>query len=62
VRARTLIIVGALDQPDMLAIGQHLAGAIPNARLEVMSGVAHLPSMEAPEAFARLVAAFLEAP
>lgn len=62
VRARTLIIVGALDQPDMLAIGQHLAGAIPNARLEVMSGVAHLPPMEAPEAFARLVAAFLEAP
>jgi 3-oxoadipate enol-lactonase len=61
VRAPTLIIVGALDQPDMLAIGQHLAGAIPNARLEVMSGVAHLPPMEAPEAFVGRVAAFLEA-
>lgn len=62
VRAPTLIIVGALDQPDMLGIGQHLAESIPNARLEVMSGVAHLPSMEAPEAFVGLVAAFLEAP
>jgi pimeloyl-ACP methyl ester carboxylesterase len=61
VRAPTLIIVGALDQPDMLAIGQHLAGAIPNARLEVMSGVAHLPPMEAPEAFVARVSAFLEA-
>ncbi|HEX9635420.1 MAG TPA: alpha/beta fold hydrolase [Candidatus Limnocylindria bacterium] len=61
VQAPTLIIVGALDQPDMLGIGQHLAGAIPNARLEVMSGVAHLPPMEAPEAFVALVTAFLEA-
>jgi pimeloyl-ACP methyl ester carboxylesterase len=61
VQAPTLIIVGALDQPDMLGIGQHLAGAIPNARLEVMSGVAHLPPMEAPESFVGLVTAFLEA-
>jgi 3-oxoadipate enol-lactonase len=56
----TLIVVGALDQPDMLAIGQHLARGIPNARLEVMSGVAHLPPMEAPEAFTALVTRFLE--
>jgi len=62
VQAPTLIIVGALDQPDMLAIGQHLAGAIPNARLEVMSGVAHLPPMEAPESFVRLVTDFLVQP
>jgi pimeloyl-ACP methyl ester carboxylesterase len=61
VHAPTLIIVGALDQPDMLAIGRHLAGAIPNGRLEVMSGVAHLPPMEAPEAFVALVSNFLEA-
>jgi 3-oxoadipate enol-lactonase len=62
VRAPTLIIVGALDQPDMLAIGEHLAQAIPDARLAVMPGVAHLPPMEAPESFARLVTEFLEAP
>jgi pimeloyl-ACP methyl ester carboxylesterase len=45
----------------MLGIGQHLAESIPNARLEVMSGVAHLPPMEAPEEFVALVTAFLEA-
>jgi len=56
----TLIIVGALDQPDMLAIGEHLVSAIPNARLEVMSGVAHLPPMEAPERFVELVSGFLD--
>jgi pimeloyl-ACP methyl ester carboxylesterase len=61
VKAPTLIIVGALDQPDMLAIGDHLAQEIPDARLTVMSGVAHLPPMEAPESFAKLVTDFLEA-
>jgi 3-oxoadipate enol-lactonase len=59
VKAPSLIIVGALDQPDMLAIGEHLARSIPGARLEVMPGVAHLPPMEAPEEFVRLVSAFL---
>jgi pimeloyl-ACP methyl ester carboxylesterase len=36
-----------------------LARRIPNARLEVMPGVAHLPPMEAPDAFSRLVLDFL---
>lgn len=62
VKASTLIIVGALDQPDMLAIGELLAQSIPDARLEVMPGVAHLPPMEAPEAFVTLVTGFLAAP
>ncbi len=60
VRAPTLVVVGELDQPDMMAMGRHLAAAIPRARLEVMEGVAHLPPMEAPEAFIGLVAPFLE--
>jgi pimeloyl-ACP methyl ester carboxylesterase len=59
VKAPTLIIVGALDQPDMLAIGEHLARSIPGARLVVMPGVAHLPPMEAPQSFVPLVAGFL---
>jgi 3-oxoadipate enol-lactonase len=59
VQASTLIIVGALDQPDMLAIGEHLAQKIPAARLAVMPGVAHLPPMEAPESFVRVAAEFL---
>lgn len=59
VRPATLLVVGELDQPDFLAIGRHMADSIPDARLEVMPGVAHLPPMEAPEAFSRLVLDFL---
>ena len=57
----TLMVVGNLDQPDMVDIARHMADHIPGARLEVMEGVAHLPPMEAPDAFAGLVLAFLEA-
>ena len=59
VRAPTLVVVGELDQPDMMAIGEHMAEAMPDARLTVMLGVAHLPPMEAPEAFVTLVEEFL---
>jgi 3-oxoadipate enol-lactonase len=59
IAAPTLVLVGELDQPEMLAMGQHLASAIPNARFETMPRVAHLPPMEAPEEFVRVVTAFL---
>ena len=56
----TLVVVGDLDQPDMMDVGEHLAASIPGARLTVMHGVSHLPPMEAPEAFVDLVTGFLE--
>lgn len=56
----TLVVVGDLDQPDMMAVGEHLAASIAGARLAVMHGVAHLPPMEAPDAFVDLVTGFLE--
>lgn len=59
VRVPTLVMVGELDQPDMLRIGEHLAAEIAGARLVVMPGVAHLPPMEAPEEFVRVVGDFL---
>jgi pimeloyl-ACP methyl ester carboxylesterase len=55
----TLVVVGELDQPDMMRIGEHLAREIPDARLVAMPGVAHLPPMEAPEEFVGLVEGFL---
>ena len=58
-RSPTLLVVGDLDQPDFLEIGRHMAGVVPDARLEIMPGVAHLPPMEDPEAFSRLVLDFL---
>jgi len=55
----TLVVVGELDQPDMMSIGEHLARVIPDARLVRVPGVAHLPPMEAPEEFVQVVEDFL---
>ena len=59
VAAPTLVIVGELDQPDMMKAGEHLAASLPHARMVRMPGVAHLPPMEAPEEFLSIVTEFL---
>ena len=59
VRAPTLILVGDLDVPDILAICDRLETGIAGARKVVMHGTAHVPNMERPEEFNRLVLAFL---
>jgi 3-oxoadipate enol-lactonase len=59
VGAPTLVMVGELDQPDMMKVGEHLAASMPHARLVRMPGVAHLPPMEAPGEFLRIVTEFL---
>jgi 3-oxoadipate enol-lactonase len=56
----TLVIVGDLDRPEMLEIGKRLEAEIPNARRETIAGTAHVPSMERPEEFDRLVLDFLK--
>jgi len=56
----TLVLVGDEDQPDIRAISERLAREIPHARLETISDTAHVPSMERPEEFDRLVLGFLE--
>lgn len=55
----TLVLVGNQDVPDKLASADVLERGIAGARKVVMPGVAHLPSMEQPEAFNRLVLDFL---
>lgn len=55
----TLILVGELDRPEMHEIAGRLEGEIPNARRETIAGAAHVPSMERPEEFDRLVLEFL---
>jgi pimeloyl-ACP methyl ester carboxylesterase len=55
----TLIIVGDQDVPDVLAIADRLAAGIVGARKAVMRGAAHLPNMEQPAAFNRIVGEFL---
>jgi pimeloyl-ACP methyl ester carboxylesterase len=59
IRVPTLAIVGALDQPDMHSIADLLAEKVPDARKVVMPGTAHVPHMERPEEFNRIVLDFL---
>jgi 3-oxoadipate enol-lactonase len=58
-RVPTLVIVGGRDVSDMHAIAERLASGIPGARKVEISEAAHLPSLERPEAFDRLVLSFV---
>ena len=55
----TLVVVGDLDTPKTLAAAGYLVTHIAGARKVEMTGVAHLPNMERPEEFNRLVLSFL---
>ncbi|MBA3953508.1 MAG: alpha/beta fold hydrolase, partial [Rubrobacter sp.] len=58
IRAPTLVLVGEEDRPRPLAAAD-LLESLPDARKTVMAGTAHLPNMERPEEFNRLVLDFL---
>lgn len=55
----TLVIVGTGDQPDVVTYGDKLAAEIPNARLELIPGAAHMVNLEAPQQFNELVVNFV---
>lgn len=59
ITAPTLLVWGEHDKHVPLAWGQLMRDRLPNARLEVMRGIAHLPHYEAPAEFAALVNEFL---
>jgi 3-oxoadipate enol-lactonase len=60
-RVPTLVLVGGEDVPDIHEIADRLATGIPGARRVIIAGTAHVPSLERPEEFDRLVLAFLRA-
>jgi pimeloyl-ACP methyl ester carboxylesterase len=59
IAAPTLVIVGACDEAQTVLNADILATQIPDARKVVLPEVAHLPPMEVPEEFNRLVLEFL---
>jgi 3-oxoadipate enol-lactonase len=60
IRAPVLVVVGALDQPDMLRIADLLESRVPRCRKIVLPDTAHLPSMERPAEFNRALLEFLD--
>ena len=59
IRVPALILVGELDLPDVFDAADRLEIGIAEARRVVMKGTAHVPNMEQPEAFNRIVLDFL---
>ena len=58
--APVLLVVGKLDTPDMKSIAERLEREIPTCRVESVADAAHLPSLERPEEFEKLLGSFLE--
>ncbi len=59
VHVPTLIVVGGLDSPVIHEAGKLMTAQIAGARQVVIANTAHLPSMEKPDEFNRVVLEFL---
>jgi pimeloyl-ACP methyl ester carboxylesterase len=59
VRCPTLVVVGSRDVPKILAIADHLEREIPGAHKSVMTGCGHVPNLERPAEFDKIVRGFL---
>jgi pimeloyl-ACP methyl ester carboxylesterase len=55
----TLVVVGADDHADFLAIAEHLADGIPNSDLAIVPGAGHLVGIDQPEELNALLLEFL---
>ena len=56
----TLIVIGDRDEVNIATIADLLAANVHGARKIILSDTAHLPNMEKPEDFNRVVLEFLE--
>jgi pimeloyl-ACP methyl ester carboxylesterase len=54
-----LVLAGDLDDENILLAAELLSTKMPHARKEIIQGAAHLPNLEEPEQFNRLVLEFL---
>ena len=59
IRVPTLVIVGGEDEP-FRGPSDYMAAKIPGARLEVIPGAGHAANLDQPEAFNRVLLAFLD--
>jgi 3-oxoadipate enol-lactonase len=60
IRVPTLVVTGDEDVRDIHEIADTLAAEIPNAERAHIAGAGHLPSLERPDDFDRVVLAFLQ--
>ncbi len=60
VRVPTLVIAGAMDDPEILRAAETLATGIPGAKKVIIPNTAHVPNMEKPAEFNQAVEGFLK--
>lgn len=60
VMAPTLVTVGSLDEPDFHRSAEMMVMGIARSRKHVFEGSGHLPNMDAPDEFNRVVLDFLD--
>lgn len=61
VKMPVLVLVGEHDEATPPPMSQELAALLPNARLKILSGCAHVPQLQAPKAFLDAIGDFLTA-
>jgi pimeloyl-ACP methyl ester carboxylesterase len=59
-RLPILLVVGDLDDPNILRIADTINAHVPGARKVLMTGTAHLPNMERPHEFNQIVSSFIK--
>jgi 3-oxoadipate enol-lactonase len=59
VRIPVLAVVGALDEATPPAMAHEVVAGLPDARLVVLDGLAHVPQLQAPQRFLDAVVPFL---
>jgi 3-oxoadipate enol-lactonase len=62
VKVPVLVLVGEHDEATPPPMSHELAALLPNARLKVLAGCAHVPQLQAPQAFLDAIADFLNQP
>ncbi|MDB5941411.1 MAG: alpha/beta hydrolase [Ramlibacter sp.] len=60
VAAPVLVLVGEQDEATPPPMARELAAGVPGARLEVLAGCAHVPQLQAPEAFMKAIRHFID--
>jgi 3-oxoadipate enol-lactonase len=61
VKVPVLVLVGEHDEATPPPMSHELAGLLPQAHLEIISGCAHVPQLQAPEVFLEVIGDFLPA-
>jgi 3-oxoadipate enol-lactonase len=59
VRVPTLVLVGEQDEATPPPMSRELAAGLPDARLKIIAGCAHVPQLQAPSVFLEAIADFL---